>query len=595
MYDFVYMKISLVTNKEPVVNLELRKFFWQVLRPQRKWLLAAILLVIVSSGLGAATSYFFKLIIDAVEAGDTNAAMFYGLMYPVVVFVVQILYRAGGVAGGNLIVRLAKTTTDTLQAHLMQHNHTYYSDRFAGSVINKVRNVVGALDQIVPDFLWNQLDTLVSFLVTFALLWLVDPYIATLFLCLVAALLVANKFLAAEKARLSKANAEAGTKLQGRSVDVVGNMSAVRQYVRQDYELAELASLSMVKQKTGLASWLYTEKLLLVNAVIIFIFALSMFWLLVTKWSQGSISAGDFVLVVALISQITGTLLFIGRAVNATARAMGELREGLSDIYVPYTIEDMPQALPLALDRGEINWQSVAFTYENNAVFSDLSLLIPGQQRIGLVGSSGAGKSTFVSLLLRQHELSSGVITIDGQDISQVTQDSLRQAIAIVPQDPALFHRSIKDNIAYGNQTATQGEIEEAARSAYAHEFICQLPQGYDTTVGERGVKLSGGQKQRIAIARAMLKNAPILILDEATSALDSESEQLIKQALHTLMQGKTVIAIAHRLSTLKEMDRIIVLNNGIIVEDGTHMTLKDTSGIYARLWSHQADGFLAD
>jgi len=235
----------------------------------------------------------------------------------------------------------------------------------------------------------------------------------------------------------------------------------------------------------------------------------------------------------------------------------------------------------------------VTFAYGESTVFENFSCVIPPGQRLGLVGPSGAGKSTFVSLLLRQQDITGGAIRIDGQNIAEVAQDSLRAAISIVPQEPALFHRTIRENIAYGKPDATDDEVIEVAKKAQAHDFITALPDGYNTLVGERGVKLSGGQKQRVAIARAMLKDAPILILDEATSALDSESEVEIQHALHALMSGKTVVAIAHRLSTLREMDRIIVLEKGVITEDGTHDTLKDFGGTYARLWSHQAGGFV--
>lgn len=244
---------------------------------------------------------------------------------------------------------------------------------------------------------------------------------------------------------------------------------------------------------------------------------------------------------------------------------------------------------------GEIKWQDVTFRFGESAVFDRFNLTIAPGQRVGLVGQSGAGKTTFVSLLLRQHELETGSICIDGQDIATVTQDSLRQNIAVVPQEPLLFHRTIRENIAYGKVNATEEEVIEVAKKAQSHDFIMALPEGYDTLVGERGIKLSGGQKQRVAIARAMLKDAPILILDEATSALDSESEVAIQKALHELMVGKTVIAIAHRLSTLREMDRIIVLEKGSIVEDGTHEALTRSGGAYQRLWEHQAGGFLQE
>jgi ABC-type multidrug transport system fused ATPase/permease subunit len=275
------------------------------------------------------------------------------------------------------------------------------------------------------------------------------------------------------------------------------------------------------------------------------------------------------------------------------SQSLGEMREGLAEIFVPYSIIDAPHAPDLVLKEGAITWRQVSFRFGEVPVFSDFSLTIPGGQRVGLVGSSGAGKTTFVSLLLRQHDLDQGEILIDGQNIANVTQASLRAALAVVPQEPMLFHRTIRENILYGRAGASENDLYAAARRAQVHDFVRALPDGYDTLVGERGVKLSGGQKQRIAIARAMLKDAPILILDEATSALDSESEVAIQKALHALMVGKTVIAIAHRLSTLREMDRIIVLENGHIVEDGTHEALVAFGGVYAGLWKHQSGGFV--
>jgi ABC-type multidrug transport system fused ATPase/permease subunit len=247
------------------------------------------------------------------------------------------------------------------------------------------------------------------------------------------------------------------------------------------------------------------------------------------------------------------------------------------------------------MGRSTIDLDSVDFSYEGNDVFKEFNLSILDGQKIGLVGQSGAGKSTLVSLLLRLYDIQSGTIKIDGQNISEVTQESLRRNIAVIPQDTSLFHRSLMDNIRYGNLDASDDAVIEAAKKAHAHDFIMDLPDAYDTMVGERGVKLSGGQRQRIAIARAILKDAPILILDEATSALDSESERLIQDSLRTLMDGKTVIAIAHRLSTISHLDRLIVMDKGQIIEDGTHENLLNQNGQYAKLWSMQSGGFLGD
>lgn len=570
-------------------------FFRYVSTPHKKWAFLAILSVVIASIGGSFISYLFKLIVDAVEAGNLKDAMWWGLMFPVATFIVQSFYRLSGFAGLRWANGTEKTATDVLSAYILEHSHTYFINRFAGSITSKIRNVTNAVSNIVPDFLWAHLSTVVAFIATFSLLLTVDINTAIIFVILLFTLFLVNKRFAPEKAILAKVNAETGSILQGRSSDIFSNASMIRQYVQNDYEILELQELTTKKYLAGVANWFYTEKLLFLNSCIVFFFAFIMFWLLVNKWGYGAVTVGDFVLVLSLVSNITGSLLFIGRAFNAAARMVGEMREGLDDILVPYEIMDLPNSKDLQVENGTIAWQNVTFKFGENEVFSNFNLNIEGHQRIGLVGTSGAGKSTFVSLLLRQHDINDGQILIDGQDIAQVKQDSLRQAIAVVPQEPALFHRTIRENIAYSKPTATLEEIIEVAKQAHVHEFIDKLPDKYDTLVGERGVKLSGGQKQRVAIARAMLKNAPILILDEATSALDSESEVAIQQALHSLMEGKTVIAIAHRLSTLREMDRILVLEEGKIIEEGTHMTLVEKGGRYAKLWEHQAGGFIQE
>lgn len=570
-------------------------FFVHIISKHRGWAILAAGVVIIGSAAGAASSYFFKLIIDAVEQNDLEAALMWGLLYPLFVLIIQLLYRVSGYAGARLTVGSNQSATNVLMEYLLRHSHGYFIDRFAGSVTNKIKNVTSAFDQMIPDILWAHLTATVTFLVTFALIVSVDIQSGSIFVGLLVVLFFVNKQFSATKAELSKESAEAGSVLQGYLIDVLSNVNTVRQYVRPELELQEVHKLTEIKFSKGLKNWLYTEKLLTVNSLLLFAFASVMFWRLVTQWGEGLVTTGEFVLVLALMSNITGTLLFIGRAFNATARTVGELREGLDDILVPYEIVDTAAAAPLLVTGGGIEWQNVTFKFDSLAVFENFNLDILPKQKIGLVGSSGAGKSTFVSLLLRQHSIPDGKILIDGQDISAITQDSLREMIALVPQEPSLFHRTIRENIAYGNPTASEADIVEVAKKAEAHDFIMRLPQGYETLVGERGVKLSGGQKQRVAIARAMLKNAPILILDEATSALDSESERQIQKALHILMEGKTVIAIAHRLSTIREMDRILVLEDGVIIEDGSHDVLLGIKGQYAKLWNHQAGGFIAE
>ncbi|MEY2665379.1 MAG: hypothetical protein RLZZ480_484, partial [Candidatus Parcubacteria bacterium] len=344
-----------------------------------------------------------------------------------------------------------------------------------------------------------------------------------------------------------------------------------------------------------LKQWRISEFGLSINNILIVAFEFVLLWVIVNMWTQGALSTGSLIMLITLLVNVNGTLVFIGSSINGFIRRYADVEEGLADILLPYEIVDVHNASTLQVKNAEIVWKDVSFEFGENHIFSDFNLEITPGQRVGLVGHSGAGKTTFVSLLLRQHDVTSGAIMIDGQDISKVTQDSLRANIAVVPQEPMLFHRTIRENIAYGKPNATDKEIVEVAKKAQAHDFISQLELGYDTLVGERGIKLSGGQKQRVAIARAMLKESPILVLDEATSALDSESEVAIQTALQKLMEGKTVVAVAHRLSTLREMDRIIVLENGKIVEDGSHDTLKEAGGVYQRLWEHQAGGFLVE
>lgn len=586
-------KLENLNEKSSVIPIKPWSFLLYAIKPHKIWAVAVIFVVIFVSVIDIGTSYLFKFITEAVEAGDKEAAMKWGLVFPLVILLVQILHRINSYFLANLTVKTKKSVSDELFHYVLKHSHNYFTNRFAGAVASKLRNIGGVVDSLVPDLVYGHLSSFVSFLTAFIILFTVDVRVAGLFIVLIVVLLLVNKILSPKKAILAKKNAEVSTKLQGRLVDTLTNISSVRQYAKRQVEITKLKNLTSERLTSSLKNWLYTDKILLVNVFVLFVFTFLITWLLVKKWQLGEITSGDFLMVIAMVTSLSRSLLFLGRAFNSIARAIGELQEALLDLLVPYEILDKKGAKDLVVEKGEIIFEKVKFSYENKTVFTDFNLQIKAGERVGLVGVSGAGKSTLVSLLLRQYDLGGGKVCLDGQDISGVTQDSLRKNIAIVPQESVLFHRSIWENIAYGKEEATEEEILLAAKRANVAEFVEELPETYKTFVGERGVKLSGGQKQRIAIARAIVKDAPILILDEATSALDSESEVLIQGALQELMKGKTVIAIAHRLSTLREMDRIVVLEKGKIVESGTHQFLKEAGGVYAKLWKHQSGGFL--
>ena len=443
--------------------------------------------------------------------------------------------------------------------------------------------------------IWSYYPSALSLVGTIILLFVTNIYIGGIFLVLTIILVFLNLYLVRRRHVLVVDFAESASKLRGVGVDLLSNIQAMRQFSRWPYEQQRLSTFVADRTQKDYKRDRSQEVGMLINNTLVVVAMVMILVMTYVGFARGTMTTGDIVLVVSLLSSSAYTLIFIGNMLNGFIRTYGQIEEGLKDILVPYEIIDAPDAAALVVTSGSITWQDVTFRYENNTVFDDFNLTIEAGQRVGLVGPSGAGKTTFVSLLLRQYELTGGTLMIDGTDIAMVTQDSLRDAISVVPQEPILFHCSIRENIAYGKPATTDEEIIAVAKKAQAHEFISSLSEGYDTLVGERGVKLSGGQKQRVAIARAMLKDAPILVLDEATSALDSESEVAIQKALHELMQGKTVIAIAHRLSTLREMDRILVLEQGKIVEDGTHHTLQTAGGTYERLWKHQAGGFLSE
>lgn len=571
-------------------------FLWFTTKPFWFWLIVGTVFSASTQVLNTYTAVFIGSFADAASVGlSPDQFARWSIYFTLLLLVTFIAFRLGGFVSIRLVLRQHTRALEEVKTQLFQHSHQYFIDRFAGSLTSKVFNAGDRSSELLLMGYYGFVRMIVSFVATGVVIYLADVRLAFAYVLVLLVTVLVNIYLVKRRRPFVVDYAKATSGYRGQITDVISNVQAVRQYARLGFEYNKLNNTLTDRVNKDRRQWIAAEWNHTINnfmaLILIVVMVGGIYWLLVNDLS----TAGAMVTVMILMYRVSGIILDLGDWMNRFIRIYGEVEEGLSEIFVDHEINNLPGATQLQVEEGGIVWSQVNFEYGENKVFDSFNLKIHAGERVGLVGPSGAGKTTFVSLLLRQHDIQSGSIKIDGQNIAEVTQDSLRENIAVVPQEPLLFHRSIRENIAYGKPEVTEEEIIEVAKKAQAHDFISQLPEGYDTLVGERGVKLSGGQKQRVAIARAMLKDAPILVLDEATSALDSESEVEIQKALHILMEGKTVVAIAHRLSTLREMDRIIVLENGQIVEDGTHDTLTKAGGTYARLWEHQAGGFLQE
>lgn len=570
-------------------------FVWYVAKQFWGWGFSAFIAVTVATISLSLAPYFFGKIIDSANTGETSAVFQWIAIFLAVSVLGFSGWRTSGFLGLRFLLKVERFAHLKLFQYLQLHSQNYFNNRFAGSIANKVSNGADGAEHMLESLLWNYYGIVLNLIITVIYFTTVDWRFAVGFIFAVVFIVIINIILVQRLIPLVVDYTEKSSKFRGGLVDSLTNIAAVKSYAREESEYAYVDKLATERKDSNQKEWSFSEWILVLNNLIVVGIEAVLFIGSAYYWSIGAISAGTLVMLITVLFRVQGDLVFIGNNIRSFIRHYGTIEEGLGEILVEQELLDEENAKKMVVSGGEIVLKDVDFYYEKQPVFKNFSLAIPAGQRVGVVGSSGAGKTTLISLLLRQYNIDRGVISVDGQDISTVTQQSLRDSMALVPQEPLLFHRSIRENISYGNQKANKMAIVEAAKKAEAHEFISVLSESYDTLVGERGVKLSGGQKQRVAIARALLKDAPILILDEATSALDSESEVAIQQALEALMEGRTVIAIAHRLSTLRKMDRIIVLEGGQIVEDGTHAELSKNGGVYQRLWEHQAGGFLIE
>ena len=488
---------------------------------------------------------------------------------------------------------LGRVCFDAVSEQSMQ----FHSDRFYGSLVSQTNKFISSLerffDLMIFEVLW-----LVS-MITFIMIVLFNraPLFAAILMGLIAIYVLCSALTFKKITHLSKEHAESETKQTGQLADSVSNILSVKSYGREEHERRRYANFNRATYNTGMAEMKATmHRDLAFNLVNISIVAALVAFMMAGVPVFG-LSVSTLILIVSYSISILNGLWDVNGIFKNLNRTFGDAYEMTLILDTRNDVVDRRGAKPLKVKNGVIDFEKITFKHHDakTPIFNDFSLRIKAGERVGLVGISGSGKTTLTKLLLRFADVDSGEILIDGQNISEVQQVSLRENIAYVPQETTLFHRSIAENIAYGKPDATQKEIERAAKLANAHEFIQELPNGYETLVGERGIKLSGGQRQRVAIARAILKDAPILVLDEATSALDSESEALIQDALEKLMKGRTSIVVAHRLSTIASMDKIVVLDDGKIVEQGSHHALIKRGGAYSQLWSRQSGAFLEE
>ncbi len=507
----------------------------------------------------------------------------------------------------NIIVRLFWKTQDSIMRdlsmtvfdHLNTMSYRFFSDRFAGSLVNQCNKFVGSFERLTDPLTWNVYKLIVAFAYTTVILAPKAPAVIVAILIITAIYIPFVWYFRRKQIPYNKAWASAETKRTGQVADTITNIMAVKSFANEKLESKRMQQRVDEVHNKSMDTMRISMKQELVSGGMQRSINVSVIVISVLLAVNGYIEVGVIYLSLTFTIGIMRRLWDLNNTFRQVTRVFGDASDMATILQIEPEISDPTNPVHFRATQGQISLQDITFWYPDltnkQALFEGLQLDVRPGEKIGLVGPSGSGKTTITMLLLRFMDVQKGTISIDGQDITQITQQDLRKSITYVPQEPLLFHRSIKDNISYGNHLASLESIQKAAKNAHAEEFIVSMANGYDTMVGERGVKLSGGQKQRVAIARAMLKNAPILILDEATSALDSESEVLIQDALWKLMQNKTAIVIAHRLSTIQKMDRIIVLDKGKIVEQGTHKNLIKNKGLYAKLWAHQSGGFLQD
>ena len=575
-------------------------FIWYFLKPYKRIVVIYICLAMLAGCWGPFNSILIKHIINALSSSySENIGLLNGLATLLVLnFIVfdNFTWRSIGYLNYKFQPIIKNKIISETFKFILGSSHQFFHDNLSGRISSQVNTLADNVERILHQNVSNFIRGFSLLLVALVSTYSVNPqFFYTLFLWFLV--FFSFSFLMSKRlVNLSDAYTNSESVISGQLVDSITNVSNIGIFARRIYEVSRLEKFLLIAKEKFQKKEIFVLALNSVQGALIASMLGFMVYFLIHLYGSHSISIGDFALILGLSMEVAHITWYTMSQVDEFHQAVGKCKQSLACLIVPQEIKDKKNAQDLVATKGQIIFSDVKFHYKGTApLFRNKSVTIEAGQKVGLVGYSGGGKSTFVNLILRLYDVTDGHILIDGQDIRNVTQDSLRSNIAMIPQDPSLFHRTLMENIRYGRIEATDEEVIRASKKAHAHEFISKLPQGYESPVGERGVKLSGGQRQRIAIARAILKNAPILILDEATSQLDSVTESSIQESLWELMRDKTTIVIAHRLSTLLHMDRIIVFDQGKIMEDGSHFELLASNGLYKILWDAQVGGFLPD
>ncbi len=581
-------------------NWDVLRIFSRHLKKYKVVFAIAIISSAAVNGFAVLAPWLYKLMIDLLgnpaiaQSDKLDQAMAYLLAIIASKTAIQVCWRGVDFSLIYLESHVMADIANTCFAYLEKHSFQFFSNSFTGSLVRKVNRLAKSYEDLTDKLVFNFIPLFVLIVGALVVISWREPMIGLIVFAWIAAFIGMNLLLFKKVQKYNLLRAEKDSEVTGMLSDALSNNVNVKLFSRYGFEENRLAktmdewrvlmskgwSMNILPITLGAISFLAVEFLVMYAAL--------------RYYAAGQLTIGDFILFQTYLLSLIGSMWQMQGFMKHVFTAFSDAKEMVDILLEPHEVQDVKRAKSLAVSKGGIEFTEIKFSYnQTRTVLKDFSLKIRPGEHVALVGPSGSGKSTIVKLLFRFYDLDRGKILVDGQKISSVTQDSLRENIALVPQDPALFHRSLIENIRYGKLDATDAEVIEASKKANCHDFIVSLSQGYDTFVGERGIKLSGGERQRVAIARAILKNAPILVLDEATSSLDSESEALIQDALKTLMKGKTSIVIAHRLSTIMQMDRIIVMQDGEIIDQGTHQNLLKRQGMYQKLWNIQAGGFL--